>query len=92
MLKTLQPGLNPLGQFDGLDAEVLTLLGGEVVSFKSVLQQLQLTKLQKMYLTDILMLLRQNEQLYHVISPLQLVHSCLLMMVLPVTELFSVLL
>jgi hypothetical protein len=36
MLKTLQPGLNPLGQFDGLDAEVLTLLGGEVVSFKSV--------------------------------------------------------
>lgn len=35
-LKLLQPGLNPLGQFDGLDGDVLTLKGGEVVSFASV--------------------------------------------------------
>jgi len=35
-LKLLQPGLNPLGQFDGLDSDVLTLKGGEVVSFASV--------------------------------------------------------
>jgi hypothetical protein len=35
-LKLLQPGVQPLGQFDGLDAEVLTLLGGEVVTFKSI--------------------------------------------------------
>jgi len=36
-LKLLQPGVQPLGQFDGLDTEVLTLMGGEVVTFKSVL-------------------------------------------------------
>jgi hypothetical protein len=35
-LKLLQPGLNPLGQFDGLDSDVLTMKGGEVVSFASV--------------------------------------------------------
>jgi hypothetical protein len=35
-LKLLQPGIQPLGQFDGLDTEVLTLMGGEVVTFKSV--------------------------------------------------------
>lgn len=35
-LKLLQPGTQPLGQFDGLDTEVLTLKGGEVVTFTSV--------------------------------------------------------
>ena len=30
------PGLNPLGQFDGLDTDVLTIKGGEVVSFAQV--------------------------------------------------------
>lgn len=35
-LKLVQPGTQPLGQFDGLDTEVLTLKGGEVVTFKSV--------------------------------------------------------
>jgi hypothetical protein len=35
-LKLLQPGTQPLGQFDGLDSDVLTLKGGEVVSFASV--------------------------------------------------------
>ena len=35
-LKPLQPGGLPLGQFDGLDSEVLTLKGGEVVTLKSV--------------------------------------------------------
>lgn len=35
-LKLLQPGVQPLGQFDGLDSEVLTLKGGEVVTFTSV--------------------------------------------------------
>jgi hypothetical protein len=35
-LKLLQPGIQPLGQFDGLDVDVLTLKGGEVVSFASV--------------------------------------------------------
>lgn len=35
-LKLLQPGCQPLGQFDGLDSEVLTLKGGEIVTFKSV--------------------------------------------------------
>lgn len=35
-LKLLQPGLNPLGQFDGLDTDVLTMKGGEIVSFASV--------------------------------------------------------
>lgn len=36
-LKLLQSGINPLGQFDGLDTEITTLYGGEVVSFKSIL-------------------------------------------------------
>jgi hypothetical protein len=36
MLKLLQPGIQPLGQFDGLDSDVLTLKGGEVVSFTYV--------------------------------------------------------
>jgi len=36
-LKLLQPGTQPLGQFDGKDAEVLTLKGGEIVTFTSVL-------------------------------------------------------
>lgn len=35
-LKLLQPGVQPLGQYDGLDGEILTLMGGEVVTFKSV--------------------------------------------------------
>lgn len=35
-LKLLQPGVQPLGQFDGLDSEFLTLKGGEVVTFGSV--------------------------------------------------------
>jgi hypothetical protein len=35
-LKLLQPGTQPLGQFDGLDIDVLTLKGGEVVSFAQV--------------------------------------------------------
>lgn len=35
-LKILQPGIQPLGQFDGDDTESLTLMGGEVVTFKSV--------------------------------------------------------
>jgi len=35
-LKLLQPGIQPLGQFDGYDRDVLTLKGGEVVSFASV--------------------------------------------------------
>lgn len=35
-LKLLQPGIQPLGQFDGLDSDVLTLKGGEVVSFCAV--------------------------------------------------------
>jgi hypothetical protein len=35
-LKLLQPGTQPLGQFDGLDSDVLTLKGGEVVSFAAV--------------------------------------------------------
>lgn len=35
-LKLLQPGVQPLGQFDGLDSDVLTLKGGEVVSFAQV--------------------------------------------------------
>lgn len=36
-LKLLQPGTQPLGQFDGLDTEVLTLKGGEVVTLVSSL-------------------------------------------------------
>ena len=36
MLKVLQPGGLPIGQYDGLDTEFLTLLGGEVVSFTSI--------------------------------------------------------
>lgn len=35
-LKLLQPGIQPLGQFDGLDSEVLTLKGGEVVTLAPV--------------------------------------------------------
>ena len=35
-LKLLQPGTQPLGQFDGYDADVLTLKGGEIVSFAAV--------------------------------------------------------
>lgn len=35
-LKLLQPGIQPLGQFDGYDSDVLTLKGGEVVSFAAV--------------------------------------------------------
>lgn len=35
-LKLLQPGTQPLGQFDGLDNDVLTIKGGEVVSFAQV--------------------------------------------------------
>jgi len=35
-LKLLQPGISPIGQFDGLDTDVLTLKGGEVVSFAQV--------------------------------------------------------
>lgn len=36
-LKLLQPGIQPLGQFDGYDSDVLTLKGGEIVSFAAVL-------------------------------------------------------
>jgi hypothetical protein len=36
-LKLLQPGIQPLGQYDGLDSEVLLLKGGEVVTFSTVL-------------------------------------------------------
>src|SRR5713101_9044172 len=32
-----QPGVSPLGQFDGLDSTVLGLKGGEVCTFRSVL-------------------------------------------------------
>lgn len=35
-LKVLQPGKYPLGQFDGLDSELLTFVGGEVVTLTSV--------------------------------------------------------
>lgn len=35
-LKLLQPGVQPIGQFDGLDTEVLTLKGGEVVTLAAV--------------------------------------------------------
>ena len=35
-LKLLQPGSNPLGQYDGYDAATLLLKGGEVVTLKSV--------------------------------------------------------
>lgn len=35
-LKILNPGTQPLGQFDGLDTEYLTLKGGEVVTFTTV--------------------------------------------------------
>jgi hypothetical protein len=35
-LKLLQPGIQPLGQFDGLDAETLTFKGGEVCSLAAV--------------------------------------------------------
>lgn len=36
MLKILQPGIQPLGQFDGLDSELTTFKGGEVCTFTSV--------------------------------------------------------
>jgi hypothetical protein len=32
-LRVLNPGVQPLGQFDGLDSDYLTLLGGECVTF-----------------------------------------------------------
>jgi hypothetical protein len=35
-LKLLQPGVNPLGQFDGYDSDVLTYKGGEICTFISV--------------------------------------------------------
>lgn len=35
-LKLLQPGIQPLGQFDGVDSEVLTFKGGEVCTFSYV--------------------------------------------------------
>lgn len=35
-LKILNPGMNPLGQFDGLDADYLNVKGGEVLQFGSV--------------------------------------------------------
>jgi hypothetical protein len=35
-LKLLQPGVQPLGQFDGYDADYLTVTGGEVCTFGSV--------------------------------------------------------
>lgn len=35
-LKVLQAGVQPLGQFDGLDSEYLSLKGGEVVTFSYV--------------------------------------------------------
>lgn len=36
-LRILNPGIQPLGQFDGYDADYLTLLGGEVVTFRTAL-------------------------------------------------------
>jgi hypothetical protein len=36
-LKLLQPGTQPLGQFDGYDADYLTVKGGEIATFGSVL-------------------------------------------------------
>jgi hypothetical protein len=36
-LKLLQPGIQPLGQFDGYDADYLTVKGGEVCTFGAVL-------------------------------------------------------
>jgi hypothetical protein len=35
-LKVLQPGIQPLGQFDGLDSEFTSVKGGEVVGFTYV--------------------------------------------------------
>jgi hypothetical protein len=35
-LKLLQPGIQPLGQFDGYDADYLTVKGGEICTFGSV--------------------------------------------------------
>jgi len=35
-LKLLQPGIQPLGQFDGYDTDYLTVKGGEVCTFGSV--------------------------------------------------------
>jgi len=36
-LRVLNPGVQPLGQFDGLDSDYLTLLGGECVTFVKTL-------------------------------------------------------
>ncbi len=36
MLKPLYSGREPLGQFDGLDTEIFTIKGGEVVTFDSI--------------------------------------------------------
>jgi len=35
-LKLLQPGIQPIGQFDVLDTELTTILGGEVVTLSTV--------------------------------------------------------
>ena len=35
-LKVLQPGHFPIGQYDGVDAEIPTFMGGEVVTFSSI--------------------------------------------------------
>lgn len=35
-LKLLQPGVQPLGQYDGLDSELSGLKGGEIVTFASL--------------------------------------------------------
>lgn len=35
-LKLLQPGVQPLGQFDGYDGDYLTILGGEVGTLRAV--------------------------------------------------------
>jgi hypothetical protein len=40
-LKLLQPGTQPLGQFDGVDAETLLFKGGEVCSFASTVTNSQ---------------------------------------------------
>src|ERR1700722_15959017 len=40
-LKLLQPGTQPLGQFDGLDAETLLFKGGEVCSFAQTVTNAQ---------------------------------------------------
>ena len=35
-LKLLQPGVQPLGQYDGVDSEISTFKGGEIVTFASL--------------------------------------------------------